>query len=160
LWSFTSDTDLYWRQPLDFAIIDHLSQAKAIKTFYKTFAWSGCFGVMSIINWSQVDYLDQKYDFFRIMLEHIRTRENRMCLERIWACLCWMEFGPIPIRWGNIRDYCQYGMTWRDYRANKRGQTTLHQLQTHWTGFMPLGFLFYQPRQVRQLPAIKVWTGR
>lgn len=70
-------------------IMEKLENKDDIINFYKNKdKWKGCFGVMSIIKWEFLDIIDKKFNFFNIMIDNITDREKRMCLERIYACIC------------------------------------------------------------------------
>ena len=46
-----------------------------------------CFGVMSFISHEFITKIQDKYKIFNL-LEHIKSRSDRMCLERIFGLLC------------------------------------------------------------------------
>lgn len=53
--------------------------------------WNGCFGVTSIISLSTLESLENKYAFISGLVKQIKTRDDRMALERIFAILCFKE---------------------------------------------------------------------
>lgn len=53
--------------------------------------WNGCFGVTSIISLSTLEKIENKYSFTQSLIKQIKTRDDRMALERIFAILCFNE---------------------------------------------------------------------
>lgn len=53
--------------------------------------WNGCFGVASIIDLRVLEKLEAKYFFTRNLINKIKTRSDRMALERIFAILLFKE---------------------------------------------------------------------
>lgn len=119
-------------QPLDsFSPNDDNS----LQEYFKTGDWHGCFGIMSVIDWSFLDSLDNKYNFFDVLLASITTRYKRQCLERIFGIVVCHELKVINVLYGNIRTYCTWGVTFQLDMLSK--DTVRHRL-----------------------PITKVWTGR
>lgn len=131
LWSFTHNWDL---DHLALNLISKLNQADEAATMYRNkTAWTGCFGVMSVIAWDFLDRVNTKYALFASLIPAIKDREDRMQLERVFAAVCAAEVpGPIPSILGNIHQYCQWGRTYANYKRNENSH----------------------------LPIIKIWTGR
>ena len=109
--------------------------ANSLQKYFKTGKWHGCFGIMSVIDWSLLDSLDNKYNFFAVLLETISTRYKRQCLERIFGIVMCHELKIINVLYGNIRSYCTWGLTFQLDMLSK--DTVRHKL-----------------------PITKVWTGR
>jgi len=105
-------------------------------------SWNGCFGAMSIITWDFLNKINKKYNLIPIALKMIKTRDRRMCFERIFACACSnSDKSKSPI-FGEIHDWVRhitnkkkdYNLTYNEYIDN----------QNHYDKF----------------PIIKVWSGR
>lgn len=100
--------------------------------------WSGSFGVMSIIEHDFLKNLQDKYSFFNL-IEFIKTREERSCLERVFGLLCFAE-NPNLLNmnncslFGDIHKYMRWGLSFQNYLEYKQ--------------------------QYSHFPIIKVWTGR
>lgn len=104
--------------------------------------WTGCFGVMSIISWKLVDYINKRYDFFPILVRLIDNREKRMALERIFAAMCYCCAGKHlvvkPDIFSDILTYYEpYGFK-----------------------FGAITFTDYTSGLCKDLPIVKGWTGR
>lgn len=85
LWSFTHEWD---NKALEIKYLNNLSNNEELLELYKNKNnWLGCYGVMSIINYNTIVSIQTKYNFFNL-LEVIKTRRDRMCLERIFAVIC------------------------------------------------------------------------
>jgi len=77
--------------------------------------WYGCFGVASTISLKTLNHLQSKYEFCTLLLPLIKTREDRCCLERVFAILCFVEkyvtlencsnFGDILLFPGHFSDW-------------------------------------------------------
>lgn len=52
--------------------------------------WSGCYGVQCIIDYAFLCSLEEKYNLFEC-LYWVKTREDRMDMERIFGCICGYE---------------------------------------------------------------------
>jgi hypothetical protein len=85
LWDFTHHWD---NEELEINYINHLTNNEELIDFYKNKNnWLGCYGVMSIINHDLLNLIQTKYNFFNL-LDVIKTRHDRMCLERIFSVIC------------------------------------------------------------------------
>ena len=88
---------------------------------------------MSIIELNYLKDLNNKHNL-NILLEHIQTREDRMCFERVISCL--LQSGEEKIYnkslLGDIHQYCPWGINLKHIKHPK----------------------------IRNLPIIKVWSGR
>ena len=97
--------------------------------------WLGCFGVQSFINHAFLSKLQQKYNLFRL-LECVRNRPDRCCLERIMGVLFFLEEPNLTgSLFGDILKYSP--------------KITYQQHRTH-----------MQKYKSSHLPYIKVWSGR
>lgn len=108
-------------------IIKQLKNSDKLLEFYdKGDKWMIAFGVMSFIKWDFVVQLQEKYDLFNL-LHVIKTRYDRMCLERIFGLLCHIEnnnlienpslFGP-PI-FDMVYDKYEKGLEWGETKMIK-----------------------------------------
>lgn len=92
--------------------------------------WTGCFGAMSVIRHDYLKFINSKYDISKL-LDKVLTRYNRCSFERVIACLLQINEKTEPLL-GDIHCYCRWGI------------------------------VFYQKdwEYYKDLPIIKVWTGR
>lgn len=95
--------------------------------------WKGCFGGMSVITHDYLKSIDDKYDIGRL-LTCILNRCDRMCFERIIACL-------LQIDCGNNTEQSVFG----DIFLYGRKHITIHDIDSP---------------DIATLPFIKVWSGR
>lgn len=105
----------------------------------KTPEWFGCFGVQSYINHAFLVRIVKKYDLFTL-LNKVKSRSDRCCLERIFGCIFNFESRytkKYKSMFGNIHTY------------NGAFDYTYHKYQ-------------YDLIINKRLPKgiIKVWTGR
>jgi len=84
LWYFS---DHCWDSPSILDKIKLLNNKKLIQTYHKKKLWWGCFGVSSIITWDFLNILQQEFNLFNLV-KHIKNRNDRMDLERIFAICC------------------------------------------------------------------------
>ena len=69
----------------------YLHHWQPVAAWYRNFhLWSGCFGVMTIMTKDCINYIQNKYNFFNL-LHHVRTRSDRMCMERVLPMLLYYE---------------------------------------------------------------------
>lgn len=103
----------------------------------KKLKWYGCFGVQSFINHNFLVHLENKYKITN-MLNLVKTRPDRCCLERIFGCLFFTEcnkISNIKSLFGNIFNYQTFGYKYEQYENDfKKGKV---------------------PREI-----VKVWCGR
>lgn len=76
---------------------DEINEKRLIKTldnneellqlYNKKDSWILCFGVMSFLSHEFITKIQDKYKIFNL-LEHVNSRDDRMCLERIFGLLC------------------------------------------------------------------------
>jgi hypothetical protein len=115
LWSFTHDWD---QSKSELNIIGNLKSNKILTTLYnRKHMWLGCFGVMSCITHDFLSTIVENYDMFDL-LNHIDSRDKRMCLERIFAVMCY-SLTDVQSIFGDINtylvwDYCKY----QEYKNN------------------------------------------
>lgn len=97
--------------------------------------WIGCFGVMSVITWDFLNKIDIRHNFFKVILDNVKTRTERQHIERIFASTCYANDSSLnqgSHLLGNIHDNYTWGITYEQYKAG-----------------------FYN-----HFPLVKVWTGR
>uniref|UniRef100_A0A6C0H9N7 Glycosyltransferase 2-like domain-containing protein n=1 Tax=viral metagenome TaxID=1070528 RepID=A0A6C0H9N7_9ZZZZ len=88
---------------------------RLLELYEKKHQWTGCFGVMSIINTEYISTtLHQTYHLFNL-LEHITTRTHRCCLERVFGLICADSIktpAPAPALLGDIHHYINQYCNW------------------------------------------------
>ena len=131
LWSFQHhwDEDAY-----TINIIKKIPSHEVIlEKYINKNSWQGCFGVMSMITWNLLDKIDSQHNLFEALLSVIRCRQDRMALERIFACL-------FAIYYAESTYPCHI----------------INNIHNHGWGFTYLEYKHSHP----QLSVVKVWTGR
>ena len=112
LWHFNHEWDN------DIKEINYLKKLKhninLINFYENKRKWIGCFGVMSIIKFDFIALLEHKYNIFNL-IKIIKTRNDRMCVERIFACICNLEQKSISL-YGDIHDYLPWGYSFEQYK--------------------------------------------
>lgn len=119
---------------------------RLLELYEKKDKWTGCFGVMSIINTEYISStLDQTYHFFNL-LEHVTTRTHRCCLERVFGLICSDSIqNPelTPTLLGDIHhyinQYCNWEYDFDQYMNDKNNNMNM---------------------KVQQFPMIKTHSGR
>ena len=100
--------------------------------------WKGCFGVMSVIEYSFL----KKISYMFVLRDNINSRRHRSCMERIFAVMCFHHY-PELMRdcsfFGDIQNEYprKWGYTLKEYEQDER-ETNTDDLP----------------------PFVKVWTGR
>lgn len=110
--------------------------------FYNMFntknKWHGCFGVCSVIT---LNFLDNLFDYFKFekAIELVKSRNDRTCVERIFAVLCFVihddkeKMYSNPSIFGNIHDSKNaFHQTWNHY-INKNYDTNSQCIKI-WSG--------------------------
>ena len=133
LWHF--EHNKRYDQPKDeIRLLSKLDNSKELLEFYsKKHLWKGCFGCMTAITHDFLTKINKKYKLDKL-LPHISTRHHRKSLERVIGCIIQKERTNknIASRFGSIQKY---------------GPKPFHLTIKH----MALG---------KNLPVIKIWTGR
>ena len=135
LWDFTL---LANNKKSELKLIKKLHNSHEIELLYNSNQWLGCFGIMSVITWNVLNKINNEYKFFDTMILHVINRKQRMCLERVFACLCYLISKKLknkPSMFGNIHEYMKWGLTFQEY-------------------------LLLCEKKECDLPIIKVWSGR
>jgi len=140
LWHFSSHQWDNIKGEID--IIKCLTNSNNIVDFYnKKDDWFGCFGIMSVITYSMIHDINLKYNFFKL-IDHIKTRQERMMLERVFAAILWYEASLTKETcsyFGNILKYCAWNFDEKytiDHYKNDKKQGNI------------------------RLPIVKLWSGR
>lgn len=109
LWHFVEHK--YDNTEMEMKFIKKLSNNEELLDLYKDKTnWAGCFGVMSFIDYNALEEIQEKYNFLNL-LEIVKTRDDRMCVERIFAVISYklndtLFHNPKPSLFGDIhRDY-------------------------------------------------------
>ena len=135
LWSFIHNYD---NPALESKFLSKLKNNELLLHLHKNYqGWSGCFGVQSVICFSFLDKIVNKYDFFNL-IQHIYSRNERYHIERIFGVICFTEvLEGVKSMFGNIHSYSWgWGYTFENYLNHTK-----------------LGVIDH-------LPIVKVWSGR
>jgi hypothetical protein len=100
--------------------------------------WYGCFGSQCYINHSFLMKLEKKYNITSLV-NIIKDRSSRCCLERIIGCLFFTE-NPLLFHSKSLLGDIMLYQKWCDYTYDKYINNLQH-------GFVPK-------------PIVKIWTGR
>ena len=79
--------------------------------------WYGCFGVQTIITYSFVEKLKERFNIFSL-LNYIDNRSKRMNFERIFSVLCTLiknDLYETCSIYGDIHDYIEWGYIYDKY---------------------------------------------
>jgi hypothetical protein len=142
LWFFYSDTENVENTK---RIIKNLRNYQALESkLSKDFIvlgmkyqkWTGCFGVQSYINLNFLESIEKKY-YITNLINCIKSRSDRCCLERIFGCIFSME-SPILDKQksllGDIMKYQKWGYTYEEYMQHLKKGTVPGVLVKVWTG--------------------------
>jgi hypothetical protein len=110
LWTFSHT----WDEPInEINLLSKLDNSEELVNFYRQKdKWLGCFGGMSIVNYEYVNFLNNRYNFSRL-IDHIKNRYDRMRFERVIACILQFQ-APFKTSFGRIHSYCEYGITLKE----------------------------------------------
>ena len=110
---------------------------KLLKFYYEK-SWMGCFGIQSVISYTFLQLIFEKYELYNL-IHIIKNRNDRMNLERIFGFICTIENRNLilnPSFYGKIHHYIHWGYTF-DMYLNDRQKNNLDKYDI-----------------------IKVWSGR
>lgn len=140
LWHFSSHNwdNIYGEEE----IIKKLKNSDDILNLYNTKEqWYGCFGVMSVISYNMIHDINSKYNFFKL-LDSIKSRQERMMLERIFAATLAHEASLTKETcsyFGNIQAYCKWGFN---------------------ENYLMENYIIDKASGKITLPIVKLWSGR
>lgn len=126
---------------IETALLSRLQRAEELIAFYhqKT-QWHGSFGQQAVCTLEWIDRMEDKYGLL-VLVNHIRDRQTRSCMERVMGCIATMEdpsLCSIPSLFGTIFAFLPWGYTYDNYQRDRQDRTS----RTH------------------RLPMIKIWTAR
>jgi hypothetical protein len=135
LWSFEHD----WDHLYDYTkLISKLEHQDIVSSFLNNPSlWKGCFGVMSVITF---DFLNDMNIIFNIvnLIECTVSREDRMCLERIFAVLFTVCNQKNNIKtkslFGDIHSHRTCGQNYETYQSKKINNQITLPIEKVWTG--------------------------
>lgn len=105
LWHFTPDSP--YLSDLIKKILSNLNNSKElIETYKDEKKWKGCFGCMSVIDYSFLKYIFEKYNMVTL-LDNVKCMQDRESFERIFGVICCYEKNELnltPSIFGNYTD--------------------------------------------------------
>jgi len=138
LWSFHSF--IKENVSLENELMRKLNHSEKLIDIYKNESlWKGCFSVLSMISHDFLSRLVEKYNFF-VLLDHIKCRLDRMCLERVFAVLCHCEDNELkdkcPIAGEITDDHWRIGSYTYDQYVEEKQNNLLdnYRIVRVWTG--------------------------
>lgn len=98
--------------------------------------WTGTFGVMSIVDWSWLNNVEQRYHLFENWFPVLKNREYRCAMERVFGVVAYhyLRTRVRPALFGSIQHYIKWGLTFMEYLKDYESYASY--------------------------PMIKVWSGR
>jgi hypothetical protein len=143
IWEFTSHE---WDQKEDeLRMINSLTDNKELIEFHANKdLWTGCLGVMSVITYDFLKYIDDKHTISNL-LYCITSRYNRMSLERVFACILQYN-SPKYTLFGDIIYYSNTEYKEKGYKHECTIEDYVMQLKKY--------------SSIRDVPLIKIWSGR
>jgi hypothetical protein len=108
-----------------------------VKLLTRKVNWNGCFGIMCVITHDCLNHLQSTFNYLNLV-HYIKTKQDRCCLERIFACMIHSQYSHLkafPSLFGNIFNYLRFGYSYEEY-INDVKNRNIHR------------------------PIIKVWSGR
>lgn len=134
-WHFTHDWD---NEEEELFLLNIFNNNELKNMYYDKTSWYGCYGLQTIIDYTFLTTLVNKYNLFNL-LEYIKNRSTRMNLERIFSVICSNEHDELKVNpsiYGIIHHYIHWGYTFESYLIDK------------------------EENKLNNYDLIKVWTGR
>jgi len=94
---------------------------KLLKFYYEK-SWMGCFGIQSVISYTFLQLIFEKYELYNL-IHIIKNRNDRMNLERIFGLICTIENRNLiinPSFYGKIHHYIHWGYTFDMYLNDRK----------------------------------------
>ena len=130
-WHSDHENDLPERER---EIIGYLDNSKELLEFYdKKEEWNLTFGVMSVIQYQFLDKIQKKYNFFKL-LDIIKNRTDRMCLERIFGLICHKEYSKLKDKSSYFGSPNNWGYTFERYLNDIKDGVNRDPIVKVWTG--------------------------
>ena len=95
--------------------------------------WNLSFGVMSMIQYQFLDRIQKKYNIFKL-LDYIKTRTDRMCLERIFGLICHKEYPKLIEQSSYFGVPHNWGYSFESYLNDIRDGVNTDPIIKVWTG--------------------------
>lgn len=116
-------------------LIKTLNRSNELINIYDNYKsqWYVCVGVMSFISHKFLTELQDKFNFFNL-LDHIESRNDRMCLERIFALLCIALEQRLVFNPSIFGIQYNYDRLYEDYNENKNRGLELPDFTKVYTG--------------------------
>lgn len=129
--------------------------------------WTGCFGVMTLIKYDFLKYIDEKHSLSNL-LDGITCRYNRMSLERVFACI--LQFhGQKMIMFGDIFQYCwmyrkngyflHYTIKHYDAALKATMVPSTWKISFNSSNLNPFSYI-QNLNAITNIPIVKIWSGR
>jgi hypothetical protein len=104
--------------------------------FINTNKWYGCFGAQCYINHDFLLKLEFTYNITNL-LNTVKSRLDRCCLERILGCIFFTEYQKISKQkslFGDIMTYQRWGYTYNEYMDKLKKKQPQKRIIKVWTG--------------------------
>lgn len=103
---------------------------KLILRFNNKTKWNVCFGGMAILNLNYIKKIFDNTNYFEILISEIKTRNDRMCFERIIAVLLTNNIKTISLN-GDIHNDQQWGYNLYNYLKENDKKKNMYKI---WVG--------------------------
>jgi hypothetical protein len=139
----------------DIRLLGYLKNSQPLIDKYKSEQFKGCFGVMSVIHGTVLDYFVDKYDLFKL-LDHVNTRSLRMNVERVFGVICSIETNrKVQVICGDIFQHPEcYELKFDMYKD------LVNSLETEEIQRKKNIFKLKAKNPLLSYQIFKVWTGR
>ena len=108
------DAEHTWNNPsYEIPQLQIFKNEELIKFYTEKEKWKVCFGAMCIISHDYLSYVDNITPF-SILLDSVKSRDDRMAFERVIACLLSIHCEPHCSLLGNILEYSNWGSSFND----------------------------------------------
>jgi hypothetical protein len=116
---------------------NNISLKDKLINFYYEKSWMGCFGIQTVISYNFLQLIFDKYRLYNL-IHIIKTRDNRMNLERIFGLICTFENKNLIINssfYGKIHHYIHWGYTFDMYlNDRKKNNLDKYDIIKVWSG--------------------------
>jgi len=136
---FHFESHIYDEDNKTISLIKQLTNSEfLIEKYMNKNEWKLCFGIQSVVTYDFLNNIQKKYNFLNL-INFIKTRDDRMCLERIYGLLCTIENETLIKNssiLGRIDNHIRWGYRYNEYLEDKKNNN------------------------LEKYTLIKVWSGR
>jgi len=126
-WHFTGNKNGDFRKIINYvSMLTNGTELQAFVADPETM-WFGCFGATTICDLTTIQYLEEEYKIFSMLVLSIRTRKDRETFERVFGIVLYYEGIMVDSNCSNYGDILKYPDAFES--ENNNAETAAHILR-------------------------------